>query len=145
MAKPLLIITREKHLDHLVRVIPFIVLLYAIQSYMLIRLAPAGFTSEHVVFLGAGLFCTISAFIIYNLKHRTEFFEHHLIISFMGHERSIAYHDLVEVMVQPGEDTFSTLTLVEKSGKKYRIFLVDDAAKIKQWLESQKASLAQAA
>jgi hypothetical protein len=145
MIKPVLSVTREKHLDHLVRVIPFIVMLYAVQSYFLMRLAPAGMGSDNVIFLGLALALTISGFIVYNLKHRTDFFEEHMIISFLGRQQQLTYQDIKEVRIPDEAQSFATISITTHRGQQFRIYFADDAVKIKAWIESKKSSWSAAA
>jgi hypothetical protein len=145
MPKPLLSITREKHLDHLVRVIPFIVMLYGIQSYALMSLSPMGFTYNHIVFLGAALCATIGSFIIYNLKHRTDFYENHLEVSFLGWKLNLNYDEIHDIIIPDEEQSFATLTFVTKSHRRHKIYFVDEVQKIKQWVQTKKATYQQAA
>lgn len=130
-------ITREKHLDHMVRVVPFIVFCYAIQCFALMRMSPGEFTSTSLSILGGFLVCMISAFITYDLKHRVTFSESHLEVNFLHHHRLINYDDIWSVELSDPGQSFSTLTLHSKHGK-VSFFFVDDAEKIKKFIESKK-------
>jgi hypothetical protein len=145
MTAPLLSVTREKHLDHLVRVIPFIVMLYAVQSYVLTRMAPGGFSHDHIVFLGVALCTAIGGFIFYNLKHRVDFFEAHLEISFLGYKRRLLYSQIAAIHVPEEAESFATITFVTAGKKRFNIYFVDEVHKLKQWVEEKQTAFAQAA
>jgi len=130
-------ITREKHLDHMVRVVPFIVFCYAIQCFALLKVSPGEFTSVSLSVLGGFLACMISAFITYDLKHQVKFSENHLEVNFLYHNRLINYDEIWSVETSEPGQTFSTLTLHAKSGK-ISFFFVDDADKIKKYIESKR-------
>lgn len=134
-------VTREKHLDHMVRVVPFIVTAYAIQCYFIMRAGPAEFYVNGLFFLGACLTLMITGFIIYDLTHVVKFGSESLTISiaWLGLERTLSYQelDLIEV-ADPGQ-SFSTLVLKTHNGKKYGLYFIDDADKIKTWIEQKRS------
>ncbi len=139
-------ITREKHLDHMVRVVPFIVGGYAIQSYIILKIHSAGFASDSLIFLGAALCLMIVGFIAYDLKHCVEFHEDHLSVSLngFGGPLHVAYHEISQVDISEAGQAFATLT-VHCRGKKYSFYFVDDADKIQQWLKDKRFPQKQAA
>jgi len=130
-------ITREKHLDHMVRVVPFIVFCYAIQCFALMKMSPGEFTSISLSILGGFLAFMISAFITYDLKHQVKFSENHLEVNFLHHHKFINYDDIWSVEISEPGQTFSTLTIYSKSGR-ISFFFVDEADKIKKYIESKK-------
>lgn len=130
-------ITREKHLDHMVRVVPFIVFCYAIQCFALMKMSPGEFTSTSLSILGGFLVFMISAFITYDLKHQVTFSENHLEIKFLHIQKSISYDEIWSVEVSDPGQSFSTLTLHSKHGK-ISFFFVDEAEKIKKFIEEKK-------
>lgn len=131
------IMTREKHLDHMVRVVPFIVLCYAIQCYVIYQIAPDDFSTLGLSILGGFLAVMVGAFITYDLKHRVEFQAEKVHISFLGAHKKISYEDIWSVEVgDPGEN-FSTLVITTQN-KKHSFYFVDDAEKIKSWIEAKK-------
>ena len=132
-------ISREKHLDHMVKVVPFIVTAYAIQCYFIMQMGPVGFAVNGLLFLGACLAAMIIAFITYDLTHVVTFHEHALSVSvsWLGYEQLIHYHDILKIEVSDPGQSFSTLKLVTKDRKKYEFYFIDDADKIKAWLEQK--------
>lgn len=133
-------ITREKHLDHMVRVVPFIVTAYAIQCYFIMRAGLDAFTSNGLFFLGACLASMIAGFITYDLTHTVKFGPESLTISinWLGHTKTLSYQELTDVVVADPGQSFSTLVIKTQSGKKYGFYFIDDADKIKAWLEQKR-------
>lgn len=140
-------VTREKHLDHMVRVVPFIVTAYAIQCYFILQMGAVDFAVDGLFFLGACLISMICCFITYDLTHVVNFHEEHLTISvkWLRYEKIVSYHDLIQVEVSDPGQSFSTLKLQVRSGKKFGFYFIDDADKIKSWLEKKRSPELQAA
>lgn len=140
-------ITREKHMDHMVRVVPFIVTAYAIQCYFILQLDSQEFGVNGLFALGGMLIAMISAFITYDLTHTVKFQENSLTIAvgWLGYKKEISYLDLIEVEVTDPGQSFSTLQLKTRTGKKFGFYFIDDADKIKQWLEKKRTPEMQAA
>ncbi len=129
-------LTREKHLDHMVKVVPFIVLMFGIQGYILTKIHE-GLGGAAIYVLAGCLISMITAFITYDVKHQVTFFEDHLEMKFFGLKKSISYADIMIVMVSESNQTFASLHLRTKSSK-HTFFFVDDADGIKSFLESRK-------
>lgn len=131
------IITREKHLDHMVRVVPLIVFAYAIQCYFISSMSPIEYATDGLLFLGACLGMMIAAFVTYDLTHVVKLAEDSLVIEvkWLNIKNEISFVEIKEVVVsQPGE-SFSGLKLILKSGRKVNFYFIDDADKIKAWIE----------
>jgi hypothetical protein len=133
-------VTREKHLDHMVRVVPFIVVAYAIQCYLIMRAGPAEFSVNGLFFLGACLTLMITGFIVYDLTHVVTFEADNLTISmsWLGYKEAVSYQNITQIEVSDPGQSFSTLILKTSSGKKYGFYFIDDADKIKSWLEQKR-------
>jgi len=129
--------TREKHLDHMVRVVPFIVLCYAIQCYVIYQMAPDEFSTLGLTVLGGFLAFMVGAFIIYDLKHKVEFQADGVSISFLGSHKLISYEDIWSVEIKDPGENFSTMVMTGQD-QKHTFYFVDDAEKIKKWIEEKK-------
>lgn len=132
-------ITREKHLDHMVKVVPFIVFCYAIQCFAIMKVSPGEFSSISLSILGGFLAFMISAFITYDLKHEVTFSENYMEIKFLNNHKTIRYEDIWAVEIKDPGQSFSTLSLLTKEGK-VSFFFVDDSEKIKKFIEDKKQS-----
>jgi hypothetical protein len=133
-------LSREKHLDHMARVVPFIVMGYALHSYVLLKITPKGFGSQGLVFLGVMLAVMIAALIVYDVTHKVQFDKSTLTISMKWgqYQRVIHYPDIASIEVRDPGESFSTLIFRLQSGKKIRFYFVDDAQKIKEWIDEKK-------
>jgi hypothetical protein len=129
-------LTREKHLDHMVKVIPFIVLMFGIQGYVLTKIHE-GLGGAAILVLAGCLISMITAFITYDVKHQVTFFESHFEIKFLGLHKKIMYSEVLSVQISESNQTFASIQLRTKQGA-HRFFFVDDADSIKTFLESQK-------
>lgn len=132
-------ITREKHLDHMVKVVPFIVFCYAIQCFAIMKISPGEFSSISLSILGGFLAFMITAFITYDLKHEVSFSENYMEIKFFSNSKTIRYEEIWAVEIKDPGESFSTLTLLTKEGK-VSFFFVDDSEKIKKFIEDKKQS-----
>lgn len=129
-------ITREKHLDHMVKVVPFIVFCYAFQCFIILKVSPTPFSTISLSILGGFIALMISGFIFYDLKHKVKFYESNLCISFVK-DTMIAYEDIIVIEVKDPGQTFSNLTIITSSGK-YTFHFIDNAEKIKSMIESKR-------
>ena len=132
-------LSREKHLDHMVRVVPFIVFCYAIQCYAIVQLGPTEITNLSIMVLGGFLSLMILSFVTYDLRHQVFFDEHELHSKFFSFTHSIRYEDIVSVEINEEKQSFASLTIKTKTGKKTYYF-IDNADKVKAWLEAKKYS-----
>ena len=137
-------LTREKHLDHMVRVVPFIVMCYAIQSYIILKLSPTEFSSITLSVLGGFIASMILCFVTYDLKHEVFFHEDKMSCHFFHTHHSIRYQDIYEVEVKEPGERFTTVILSTSEGK-FSFYFVDDAQKIKEFIEAKKYPEARAA
>lgn len=140
MKSPITMITREKHLDHMVRVVPFIVVAYAIQCYFISQMGGTGFAINGLFFLGGCLISMITAFVTYDLTHTVNFKDEECEVSikWLNYHRTIKYADIAEARVTEPGQTFSTLKLKMHDGRKFGFYFIDDADRIKAWLEKKR-------
>lgn len=129
-------ITREKHLDHMVKVVPFIVFCYAFQCFVILKVSPSSFSTISLSILGGFIAAMIAGFIFYDLKHRVVFNEMNLTIQFMN-ETCIAYEEIVLIEIKDPGQTFSNLSITTASGK-YTFYFIDNAEKIKILIEEKR-------
>ena len=130
-------ITREKHLDHMVRVVPFIVFCYAVQCYVIYSMNPGEFSTVGLSILGAFLGLMIAGFIAYDLKHKVELKDHELEITFFAFKKTIRYEDIWSIQIKDPDQNFSSLTLTCQNSK-HIFYFIDEGEKIKKWLEDKK-------
>jgi hypothetical protein len=136
-------LSREKHLDHLVKVVPFIVFVYAVQCYTILQITPEKFFVDSMLFLGIGLAVMISSFITYDLTHRVEFFSDSLVISikWLTYQREIPISDIIHVESSASDSSFGTVLIKLKSGKTVKFYFIDNSDKIILWFKQRKETL----
>lgn len=132
-------ITREKHLDHMVKIVPFIAMVYLMQCYFFTKLNLEMMGQDAMLLMGICMAGMIVAILTYNLKHKVFFYHDYLEIEFLSFKQKINYSEITSIKVPEEDLNFSTLTLTLKSKDSYHIYFVDEAKKIKSWLEEQKA------
>ncbi len=141
-------ISREKHLDHMVRVVPFIVGAYLLQCYMIMQLGDNPIARNGIFFLGACLAAMISSFISYDLTHRVTLHEDFLMIEvkWLKFKKIVHYNEIIEINVSDPGQSFSQMTLKTVKGQRIKFYFIDEADKIKKWIEDQnKEAFTQAA
>jgi hypothetical protein len=138
-------VSRENHLDHMVKVVPLIVMGYAIQCYFILNAGHTEFATNCLLGLAVGLGLMIVSFITYDLKHHVHFSTETLEIRFYAWSKTIAYQDITQIAISHEGQSFTTMTLTIKNGSKHRFFFIDDGEKIKSWLLEQQTPYAQAA
>ena len=139
-----LILTREQHLDHMVKVVPLLVLCYGLQCYAILNMKNAGMAGTFLAISGVCLALMIGAFICYDLKHQVTFFEDHLRIQFFSLVKVIPYSAVDSVEVSEPSGTFSKIIINHHSGRT-RFYFVDDAAAIKKWIDARNVEQSKAA
>lgn len=137
-------ITREKHLDHMVKVVPFIVSFYGIQCYVIQRFAFTDLTSFSLIILGIMLALMIGGLITYDLKHEARFQDSKLHIHFFGFQKVILFDDIISTTVSDPGQSFSSLS-IKTTKDSVTLFFVDDADKIKIWIDEKKVNVSKAA
>ncbi len=129
-------LTREKHLDHMVRVVPIIVLGYAIQGYIIKGMeTPIGGTC--LMILGGLLVTMIIGFITYDVKHSIELKDSEIEVSFFNFKKMISYQDILTVENTSPQHHFGTITLKTTKGTT-RLYFIDEADKVKEFLNKKR-------
>ncbi|HXH30293.1 MAG TPA: hypothetical protein VNJ01_05750 [Bacteriovoracaceae bacterium] len=137
-------LTREQHLDHMVRVVPLLVLCYGLQCYAILNMKNPGEAGTILSVSGVCLVLMIGAFICYDLKHQVVFYEDHLRVQFFGRVETIWYQDIQKIDVLEPSGSFSKITIQHRTGKA-SFYFVDSAAAIKDWVQSRQLEHPQAA
>lgn len=127
----------------MVKVVPLIVMGYAIQCYVINQMnTPIGTLS--LMFLGFCLVSLIMGFVIYDTKHQVEFFEDKFEINFLGNKTVVFYSEIVSIEHAVSSSSFSRLTIVCRN-QKFKFYFVDEADKLKAFVEEKKTPLSKAA
>ena len=135
-------LTREHHLDHMVRMVPIIVLGFAIQCYVLYQ--NPNFIGWTMPALAFGLILMITAFVSYDMKHTVYLTDSGIVVSFIK-DSHIHYEDIVKIDTHHEDGTFGTITIHCTQGKKHTFFFIDNVNKVKDMILSYKHVEAKAA
>jgi hypothetical protein len=142
MTNATITVTRENHLDHMVKVVPFIVCAYAIQCYFISSVEPEVFAIKGLFFLGACLVAMIAGFVAYDLTHVVKIEEESfsVSVSWLNYNKTYQYHEISSVKVSESSQSFATVTVSLANGKKINVFFADDADKIKKFIEEKRSA-----
>ncbi len=134
-------ISREKHLDHMVKVTPLIILGYGLQCYFLTQMNAEGI-SKHLLGLGFALASMLGLFLIHDLYHQVNFFDSHLESGwrFWQKKKTINYDEIQSIDVSEKDQNFATMIIRLKNRKKIVFYFVDKPEELKTWIETQKNS-----
>jgi hypothetical protein len=137
------LVTRENHLKYINKLTPYLVISYALQSYLYLQWAPKDLASEVIVFLGAALTLLIGGFIFFGQHHKIIFHQHHLEVRFdlLGYQQELLYRDIQWIEVARSAHGFATLILTSKDHAVIKLFYVDQPLSIKSFLEQKRSGL----
>lgn len=130
-------LTREKHLNHLVRVVPLLALAYGIQGYMMMSWAEEGPTGLLVLSLGFSLAISVMCMVGYDQRHQVSFngegFQVKAPWLFGKHHKT---WDMVkEIEIIGTEDEFQTVTVKLHKKGSYTFYFVDNGYELKKQFE----------
>lgn len=120
----------------MVKVVPFIVLMFGVQGYVLTKIHE-GLGGGAIIILAFCLVSMIVSFITYDVKHQVNFLEDHFEMKFLGLHKKVLYSEVLSVQISEANQTFAHVRIVTKSGR-HSFFFVDDADGIKSFLDAQK-------
>lgn len=129
-------LTREKHLDHMVKVVPFIFLCYGIQCFTLYKIGYSAITGPTLLFLGVALAILTGCFTLYDLKHELVLKQDHLTIEFLWYKKDIPYNTILSIDVHESEKSFCRLKISTLKSR-HLFYFVDNGEEIKNWLLSK--------
>ncbi len=134
MEKPTHQFTREKHLDHLVRVVPLLTLAYGVQSWLMLQWAGEGPTGALLTLLGVSLAASVLGMVGYDQRHQVSWDEDGFRVRapWKWGETVVARSQVAEVDVEGAEDEFQTVT-VSFHGKRRKMtfWFVDNGHEFK--------------
>lgn len=140
-------ITREKHLDHLVRVVPLLCLAYGIQSFMMMSYAQGGPTGALVFLLGVSLALSVVALVTYDHRHHVAWdaqsFEVRAPWSFST--TTVAREKIQSIDVIGGPEEFQTVHVKLHDRRSFTFYFTDNGLDFKASMEKQDSELRHAA
>jgi hypothetical protein len=149
MKKETPILSREKHLDHMVRMLPFLTLSYLIHAYALMHIAPVPFTKDLLLLMALTLIAAVLSIASYDLHHALEVNEDHLVSHYHGwFMQKIYFQEIKELECVNQGSTFGHLKIHLVGGKALTIYFLDapeDIKKLIQKAQTTKTEVLQAA
>lgn len=121
-------ITRENHLNHLVRVVPLLALAYGVQSWLMLQWAQGGPTGFLILCLGLSLALSVIGMVFYDQHHRVSFGEDSVTVRapWLFGQKRFGREDISSIHVEGAEDAFQTVTVKLKNRRTYRFYFTDN-------------------
>jgi hypothetical protein len=131
-------LTHEKHLDHLVRVVPLLSFAYGVQSYMMLNFARGGSTGFLIFTLGVSLALSVIALVTYDYKCNVFWSSEKVLFKYPWsfHPKSILMSEISSVEIVGEPEEFQTLILKLKNKRKHTFYFVDNAFELKDSFET---------
>jgi len=139
-------LTHEKHLDHLVRVVPLLCFAYGVQSYMMMSFARGGSTGLLIFTLGISLAVSVMALVTYDYKCIVRWNSEKVMMKSPWNFEftTVAILEINKVDIIGEEDEFQTV-IIKVAKKSYTFYFVDNGYELKRTFDSLRAPLEQAA
>lgn len=140
MKKVLAKIGRENHINHLITVMPLIVMVYAIQCYVMWKFSPELQIGDYAITMGIVLSSFISFMVFYDNNHHVLIYEDklHIYFGLTGTNRVIEFKDIETIIAPEEEVNFSNLIIKTKEDQKNHVFyFVDHPFHVKKLIEKQ--------
>ena len=140
-------ISREKHLQYMVKLVPYLVGAIAVQSYLYFQFFPRDLAQDITIFLTIGVALILAFFMAHNHFHQVEFKENFLEIRIkpLKYQEEILYRNIISYEITPTRHGFATVKLVTKDGKAIQIFYMDDAERFVHGIKKKQAGRREAA
>ncbi|MFP5490094.1 MAG: hypothetical protein ACLGG0_01235 [Bacteriovoracia bacterium] len=133
-------LTHEKHLNHLVRVVPLLCLAYGMQSYMMMSFAKGGPTGTLVLLLGLSLAMSVMALVTYDNHYVVKWQEDLFFVKTPWSWKTQQFNrqDIQSIEVIGEVDEFQTVIVKLQNKKRLTFYFVDNGHDFKKSMESQQ-------
>jgi len=126
-------LTREKHLNHLVRVVPLLALAYGIQGYLMMSWAVSeGPTGSLVLSLGFSLAVSVLLMVGYDQRHQVAFNREGFVIKapWLFGPKARTWDQVTAIEIIGGPDEFQTVVVKLQRGG-HTFYFVDNGHEFK--------------
>lgn len=134
-------LTHEKHLNHLVRVVPLLCLAYGMQSYMMMSFAKGGPTGTLVLLLGLSLAMSVMALVTYDnhfvVKWQDDLFS--VKTPWSWKTQHFNRQDIQSIEVIGEVDEFQTVIVKLHNKRRLTFYFVDNGHDFKKSMETHEA------
>ena len=127
---------RKNHLNHLTKVVPFIVLLFAIQCFLIYHFMGGVEIFNTVSIIGIGIISLICSLLYYDYNHHIILYQDHLHIYFSLAltNREIGYDEIENISVGEEGTSFSSVYLNLIDGEKVTLHFIDYPDHVKDFI-----------
>ncbi len=139
MNKPLFVVTRTSHIEHLIRLLPFITLLFLGQCFLLRSLIQNVEIGNLCLMMGSILIMLVGLMYYYDVGHSVEVHQNHIVSDFppFMERQIIQFKDIADIRVSDIEMDFSNVKIILHSGDVYSVFFVDHPREFYEVLKNQ--------
>jgi hypothetical protein len=139
-------LTREKHLNHLTRVVPFLGFVYGIQSYLLMRMSQTQQTGWLVLALGICLAITVLLLVSYDIYTEIHFSAEGFFVKTPWRKKPLIVSQafILKIEVIGKDDEFQTVQVYLRNKKKMEFYFVDNGQEFKDALTHKAHPYSQA-
>lgn len=132
-------ITREKHLDYMVRLMPILLLAYLAQILLYLKFAPRQLAIDISVFLAVGLVLIALAFALYDHFHTVLLHRNHLEIKFpiFKYHEEILYQNIQSIEIKATRHAYYNVKLYLRDGQELRLYYLDDVQELKRCIKNR--------
>lgn len=133
-------ITREKHVNYMVKLAPYLMVAIVIQSYLYSRFFPGPVAQDIGIFLATGVAMILAGFYAYDHFHQVQLKENYLEISIrpLKYQEEILYRNIESYEIMPTRNGFSNVKLILRDGHAVKIYYLDDAENFIQWIKQKQ-------
>lgn len=121
-------ITREKHMAHLVRLMPILLLAVGVQYYFYTWWAPTQIVVDVTIFMTIGLGLIALGFAFYDHFHTVQLHRHYLAVTFspIQYHEEILYRNIEGVDVETTKHSYHNVTLYLRDGSTCKLWYLDE-------------------
>lgn len=133
-------LTRDHHLNYVLKITPYLILAFAIQAYLYLKIAPGPITYEVIYLLATGLIFLIVTFATEIFETHADFHRNHMEIKhkLLRTKEEFLYRDIRWVEIKPTRHAFSHLIFTLHDGRQFKLKNVDMAYELKKLIEKKK-------
>lgn len=138
-------ITRNNHLQYMVRLTPCLILLYFLQILAYRHFASPALSQDLNIFLGVGLASIIALYYFYDHHHKITCRENYLETRFdiLKMKEEVLYQNVVHIEVKKTRfSSYGKVTLHSKDGNIHHLHHVDSPELIKAYIEQKRSKSA---
>lgn len=129
-------ITRVKHMSHLVRLMPLLILAIVAQGYLYTQWRPVEMALDVSIFMAIGVAFMAAGFGLYDQFHQVYLYRKHMLVKFdlIGYCEEILYQEIQDIEVEVTRYGYYNVTLYLTDGSTCKLPYLDDVQELKAML-----------